>query len=97
MTERKGKYSKHLYFPLTRRNLIKGAAAGAVIAGAPAVLQGLTRRAKAQDNGTIRLLITGADDHPGRLEQRFESGDRLQDGRHRDQGRSRHLPHRDSR
>ena len=65
MNERKGKHSKHLYFPLTRRNLIKGAAAGAVIAGAPAVLQGLTRRAKAQDNGTIRLLITGPTIIPG--------------------------------
>ena len=65
MTERKGKHSKHLYFPLSRRHFIKGAAADAVIAGAPAVLQGLTRRAKAQEKGVIRMLFTAPTMIPG--------------------------------
>ena len=65
MTERSGRHSKHLYFPLSRRHFIKGAAAGAVIAGAPAVLQGLTRRAKAQEKGVIRMLFTAPTMIPG--------------------------------
>ena len=39
-----GKHSRHLYFPLSRRDVIKGAAGAAAIVGAPAVLKGLTRR-----------------------------------------------------
>ena len=57
--------SKHLYFHLSRRNFIKCAAAGTAIVGAPAILKGLTRRAHAQDDNTIRLLITGPTLIPG--------------------------------
>ena len=57
--------SKHLYFHLSRRNLIKCAAGSAAIVGAPAILKGLTRRAIAQDENTIRLLITGPTLIPG--------------------------------
>ena len=57
--------SKHLYFHLSRRNFIKCAAAGTAIVGAPAILKGLTRRAIAQDENTIRLLITGPTLIPG--------------------------------
>ena len=40
-------------------------AAGTAIVGAPAILKGLTRRAKAADDDTIRLLITGPTLIPG--------------------------------
>ena len=57
--------SRHQYFHLNRRHFIKCAAAGSVIVGAPAVLQGLTRRAKAADKGTIRFLTTAPTLVPG--------------------------------
>lgn len=59
------KHSRHLYFPLSRRNFIRGAAAGAVIVGAPAVLKGLTRRSKAAEKGVIRMLFTAPTMIPG--------------------------------
>ena len=65
MKSPKGKHSKNLYFSLTRRNFIKGAAIGSVIAGAPAVLKGLTRRAKAAEKGVIRMLFTAPTMIPG--------------------------------
>ena len=65
MNSTKGKHSKNLYFSLTRRNFIKGAAVGSVIAGAPAVLKGLTRRAKAAEKGVIRMLFTAPTMIPG--------------------------------
>jgi len=65
MSEIKKKNSKHLYFNLTRRNFIQGATAGAVIVGAPAVLKGLTRRAKAADKGVIRMMFTAPTMIPG--------------------------------
>ena len=65
MNSTKGKHSKNLYFSLTRRNFIKGAAVGSVIAGAPAVLKGLTRRAKAAEKGGIRMLFTAPTMIPG--------------------------------
>ena len=65
MKSTKGKHSKNLYFSLTRRNFIKGAAVGSVIAGAPAVLKGLTRRAKAAEKGVIRMLFTAPTMIPG--------------------------------
>lgn len=57
--------SKHLYFHLSRRNFIKGATAGAVIMGAPAILKGLTRKSYAADDKTIRLLMTAPTIIPG--------------------------------
>ena len=65
MKSTKGKHSKNLYFSLTRRNFIKGAAVGSVIAGAPAVLKGLTRRAKAAEKGVIWMLFTAPTMIPG--------------------------------
>ncbi|MDA1356608.1 MAG: extracellular solute-binding protein [Proteobacteria bacterium] len=57
--------SKHLYYNLSRRNFIQGAAAtGAVIVGAPAILKGLTRRAKAE-SGVVRFLMTAPTMIPG--------------------------------
>ncbi|MGD9538178.1 MAG: PotD/PotF family extracellular solute-binding protein [Alphaproteobacteria bacterium] len=61
----KKKPSQHLYFHLSRRNFIKGATAGAAIMGAPAILKGLTRRARAAEKGTIRLLMTAPTIIPG--------------------------------
>ena len=60
------KNSKHLYFHLSRRKFIKCAASGAVIAGAPPILAGLTRvrQAEARDD-TLRLLITAPTIIPG--------------------------------
>ena len=69
MSEIKKKNSKHLYFNLTRRNFIQGATAGAVIVGAPAVLKGLTRRAKAADKGVIRMMFTAPTMIPGDWKQ----------------------------
>jgi spermidine/putrescine-binding protein len=65
MKSTKGKHSKNLYFPLTRRNFIKGAVAGSVIAGAPAILKGLTRRVKAAEKGVIRMMFTAPTMIPG--------------------------------
>ena len=65
MSEKKKRTSKHLYFNLTRRNFIQGATAGAAIVGAPAVLQGLTRRAKAAEKGVIRMMFTAPTMIPG--------------------------------
>ena len=64
MAKSKQKISKHLYYNLSRRNFIKGAAAGAMIVGAPAVLKGLTRRAKAE-SGVVRFLMTAPTMIPG--------------------------------
>ncbi|MBT7292160.1 MAG: twin-arginine translocation signal domain-containing protein, partial [Rhodospirillaceae bacterium] len=55
MAKSKKIISKHLYYHLSRRNFIKGAAAGSVIVGAPAILKGLTRRAKAAEKGVVRM------------------------------------------
>ena len=71
---------KHLYFPLSRRDVIKGAAGAAAIAGAPAVLKGLTRRARAQEKGVIRMLFTAPTMIPGdwtRFEQ--DTGLKMED------------------
>ena len=59
------KVSKHLYYSLSRRNFIKGAVAGTAIVGAPTVLKGLTRRAKAAEKGVIRFLMTAPTIIPG--------------------------------
>ena len=72
MAKSKQKISKHLYYSVSRRNFIKGAAAGAAIIGAPAVLKGLTRRAKAAEKGVIRMLFTAPTMIPGDW-TRFES------------------------
>lgn len=75
-----GKHSKHLYFPLSRRDVIKGAAGAAAIVGAPAVLKGLTRRARAQEKGVIRMLFTAPTMIPGdwtRFEQ--DTGLKMED------------------
>ena len=72
--------SKHLYFPLSRRDVIKGAAGAAAIVGAPAVLKGLTRRARAQEKGVIRMLFTAPTMIPGdwtRFEQ--DTGLKMED------------------
>ena len=71
MKSDKGKHSKHFYFPLTRRNFIRGAVAGSVIAGAPAILKGLTRRVKAAEKGVVRMLMTAPTMIPGDW-KRFE-------------------------
>ena len=80
MSQLKPTHGKHLYFPIPRRHFIRGAAAGAVIAGAPAVLQGLTRRARAQEKGVIRMLFTAPTMIPGDW-TRFEAdtGLRMED------------------
>ncbi len=75
-----GKHGKHLYFPLSRRDVIKGAAGAAAIVGAPAVLKGLTRRARAQEKGVIRMLFTAPTMIPGdwtRFEQ--DTGLKMED------------------
>ncbi len=64
MAEIKKSVSKHLYFNLSRRNFIKGAAAGTAIIGAPAILKGLTRHAKAE-SGVVRFLMTAPTMIPG--------------------------------
>ena len=72
--------SKHLYFPLSRRDVIKGAAGAAAIVGAPAVLKGLTRQARAQEKGVIRMLFTAPTMIPGdwtRFEQ--DTGLKMED------------------
>jgi len=66
------KQGKHTYFQLSRRNFIKVATTGAVIVGAPAVLKGLTRRAKAAEKGVIRMLFTAPTMIPGDWKQ-FEA------------------------
>lgn len=72
--------SKHHYFHLSRRHFIKGAAAGAVIMGAPAVLKGLTRTAKGAEKGTIRLLMTAPTMIPGDWKNfEAETGLKMQD------------------
>lgn len=71
---------KHLYFPLSRRDVIKGATGAAAIVGAPAVLKGLTRRARAQEKGVIRMLFTAPTMIPGdwtRFEQ--DTGLKMED------------------
>ena len=65
MANSKHKISKHLYYHLSRRNFIKGAAVGSVIVGAPAILKGLTRRAKAAEKGVVRMLFTAPTMIPG--------------------------------
>ena len=65
MTNSIQKKSKYLYYSLSRRNFIKGAAVGAAIIGAPAVLKGLTRRAKAAEKGVVRMLFTAPTMIPG--------------------------------
>ena len=75
-----GKHGKHLYFPLSRRDVIKGAAGAAAIVGAPAVLKGLTRRARAQEKGVVRMLFTAPTMIPGdwtRFEQ--DTGLKMED------------------
>ena len=62
MTRKQG---KHTYFHLSRRHFIKASATGAVIMGAPAVLKGLTRRAKAAEKGVVRMLFTAPTMIPG--------------------------------
>ena len=72
--------SKHLYFPLSRRDVIKGAAGAAAIVGAPAVLKGLARQARAQEKGVIRMLFTAPTMIPGdwtRFEQ--DTGLKMED------------------
>ena len=72
--------SKHLHFPLSRRDVIKGAAGAAAIVGAPAVLKGLTRQARAQEKGVIRMLFTAPTMIPGdwtRFEQ--DTGLKMED------------------
>ncbi len=71
---------KHHYFHLSRRHFIKGAAAGAVIMGAPAVLKGLTRTAKGAEKGTIRMLMTAPTIIPGDWKTfEAETGLKMQD------------------
>jgi len=65
MANSKQKVSKHLYYSLSRRNFIRGTAAGAAIIGAPAILKGLTRSAKAAKKGVIRMLFTAPTMIPG--------------------------------
>lgn len=64
MSKSKKTISKHLYYHFSRRNFIKGAAAGAAIVGAPAILKGLTRHAKAE-SGVVRFLMTAPTMIPG--------------------------------
>jgi len=78
MTKRRT--SKHHYFHLSRRHFIKGAAAGAVIMGAPAVLKGLTRKAKGAEKNTVRFLMTAPTVIPGDWKTfEAETGIKMQD------------------
>lgn len=53
-------HSKYLYYHLSRRDFIRTAAAGVMIVGAPGIMTGVTRRARAGSTDTIRILFTAS-------------------------------------
>ncbi|MDG2475097.1 MAG: extracellular solute-binding protein [Paracoccaceae bacterium] len=57
--------SKYFYHHLDRRKFIKVAGSSAVIAGAPAILTGLTRTANAAKPNVVRMLMTAPTMIPG--------------------------------